>query len=148
APPASRPANLVKNGGFEQPPVGPANNNDCLRGHDDLPGWRIEAGNGDGCKKPWQPSEGGQIPGLNGDTRGVIFQDIATTPGRWYRVRFALAGNPDGGAGKRTMEVQWGSKLLASVSVDSTGHTMGDLGWEYHEYRVQAQKDSTELGFI
>ena len=44
----------------------------------------------------WQAARGQQSVDLSGETAGAIYQDLPTVPGRRYRLRFALAGNPAG----------------------------------------------------
>jgi hypothetical protein len=78
---------------------------------------------------------------------GSIFQDLPTTPGQRYRLRFAMAGNPDAGPAIKQMNLFWDGGLLDSPSFDITGHTREQMGWVYHDHLVTASTSLTRLQF-
>ena len=56
----------------------------------------------------WQaPTAGGGSVDLDGNSPGAISQTFTAAPGR-YEVSFFLSGNPDGGAGVKTVDVSAG----------------------------------------
>jgi len=103
---AARPAvaqNIVINGDFESPNVGA----DIVRFEEgaNFGGWTVESGSVDLTGTVLQVASGGQSVDLNGNQRGAIFQDVANTSGRVYILRFALAGNTEGGPKVKQVEV-------------------------------------------
>ncbi len=132
--------NLVFNGGFERPV--PENGSGITT--TDVWAWGVEAGNVDLYRSHWQPAEGAQSIDLNGLAVGTIGQDLPTTAGNTYTVRFAMAGNPDGQNEKR-MEVWWGNNLVDTAVFDARGHSRPNMGWIYYEYVVAATADTTRL---
>ncbi len=140
--------NLVTNGGFESP--------DGVSGYtlfglgNSMPGWTTEQGTVEIVASTyWESAEGSQSLDLNGieDFIGTISQDIPTTPGQHYRIRFALAGNPEGGPDIKSLKLSWTGKELEQLRFDVTGHSKTNMGWEYHEYVVYASSDTSRLRF-
>lgn len=118
--------NIVNNGGFEQ----------GHRGWDYTYNWAVWSG------FPNAPD------GRNwGEVYGTLFQDLTTTPGQQYHLRFALAGNrnvPD----LATIGVFWGGNNIGAVSWNPSGHTdIGSLGWVWSEFDVTATTTTTRLTF-
>src|SRR4051812_2336787 len=58
--------------------------------------WIVESGTVEIVRDYWPAAEGHQSIDLSGifEEIGTIYQDIATAPGRTYKLRFAFAGNP------------------------------------------------------
>ena len=117
--------------------------------------WRIVEGTSvDLVGPPWQAASGLQFVDLDGNFPGSggLFQDIPTRPGATYRVRFAMAGNPQwqeiGADPIKTMDVYWDGTLLASPEADVTGHTISNMGWQYYEFEAMASSSATRLLFI
>lgn len=146
-PPVTNSVVVLANGGFESPPgvstwmaFGPWGS---------LPGWTIESGTVEIIGPYFQSAEGSQALDLNGifEEIGTIYQDVATVPGERYRVRFALAGNPECGPAVKTLRVLWGGTELGSLSFDTTGRTAADMGWTYHEFVVAATERTGRLRF-
>jgi choice-of-anchor C domain-containing protein len=140
--------NLVTNGGFEAPD-GVANYQLFGTGMS-MDGWTIEQGTVEIVASTyWQSAEGRQSLDLNGvgDMIGTISQDIATTPGQRYRIRFALAGNPEGGPNIKSLKLSWVGKELEQLQFDITAHSTTNMGWEYHEYVVYASSTTSRLRF-
>jgi len=142
------PANAqLANGGFETPPnVYPYM---VFGAGLSLPGWTMESGTVEIVGTYWQAAEGRQSLDLNGifEEIGTLYQDVATVPGARYRVRFALAGNPEGGPAVKSLTLTWGDSELDTLTFDTTGRTLADMGWEYHEYVVTAASTRSRLRF-
>jgi choice-of-anchor C domain-containing protein len=140
--------NLVANGGFESPD-GVSTYTLFTKGSS-IGGWTIEQGTVEIVAATyWQSAEGSQSLDLNGiiDQIGTISQDITTTPGQHYRIRFALAGNPEGGPDIKSLKLSWAGKELEELRFDITGHSTTNMGWEYHEYVVHAPGATNRLRF-
>jgi choice-of-anchor C domain-containing protein len=143
--------NIVVNGDFELPVVCPAPFVTTPPA-----GWTLEQGTVDLVCTYWQPASGLQSVDLTGTPgQGTLSQNLATVAGEQYRLRFAMAGNPDPACGPaglnepavKVMDVFWGGTLAATLSFDTTGHTFADMGWVYHTFTLQATGPSTELQF-
>ena len=85
--------------------------------------WTVESGSVDQVGSLWTASDGQQSLDLNGFENGVLYQDLQTVPGQTYLLRFAMAGNPDGGPTFRQMAVWWDTSSLDTLTFDTTGHT-------------------------
>ena len=84
---------------------------------------------------------------LSGNTAGTIQQDIATTPGQDYVLRFAMAGNTEGLPTSKQMQVWWDDELVEVASFNISGHNGTNMGWTYHEHRRTATAATTHLKF-
>jgi choice-of-anchor C domain-containing protein len=145
---ANSPAQTT-NGGFESP--GNVFPYRVFSTGASLPGWTVERGTVEIVSgRYWQAAEGGQSLDLNGifDQIGTIYQDIPTQPGQRYRVRFAFAGNPEGGWPKmKSFRVDWDGQAVTTLSFDTTGRTNSNLGWRHHEFIVAASGPISRLRF-
>ena len=140
---------LVVNGGFENPPgIYPYQ---VFDSGTSVPGWVVESGTVEiTAGTYWQAAEGAQSLDLNGifEQIGTIYQDVATTPGQSYKVRFAYAGNPECGSPTlKTANAFWNSQMLTNLSFDITGHTTTNMGWLYYEQSVTATSTNSRLRF-
>ena len=53
---------------------------------------------------------------------GTIYQDIATIPGKTYKIRFAFAGNPEDPGTDKRMKVFWNDgEELSAISFQLSG---------------------------
>ena len=136
----------VPNGGFEEPAIGggwswfPAGTT--------IGPWVVGSGSVD-VVSMWQDAEGAQSIDLSGSGAGAIYQDLPTEPGRTYTLRFALAGNPEvrGEDRIKRVSVDFGDAAVDTLSFDTTGRTLEDMGWGYHSYSVTATSATTRLRF-
>ena len=129
-------ANLVSNGGFEDPllPYGTLQQRDMRSG---LTSWTIESGNIDIIRALWKPAGQSQSIDLSGCERGTISQSINTDPNGIYSLSFALSGNPYNdppGPNSvppflKTVEVFWNGESQGTFDFDTTGHTNSNMGW-------------------
>ncbi len=146
-------ANLVSNGGFENPVF--STQITTLTGSE-LSGWTIDKGNIQLIKNIyWESPEGTQSIDLSGTMPGNIRQTINTEPGAMYTLTFRMAGNPDGnnkdlGYEQKELEVYWdGTPISPTYTFDSTGKTRDSMGWILVTIpNLIATKSTTEIGFV
>jgi hypothetical protein len=148
---AQPPPNIVANGDFEAPAVCPA-----VFATTPPAGWTLEAGTVDlVCFTFWEPASGLQSVDLTGTPgQGRISQNLVTESGEEYRLRFAMAGNPDSSCStedpNKRMAVRWGGTLVDTLTFTVTFQTFPPaftMAWVYHEYTVEATGPLTELEF-
>jgi choice-of-anchor C domain-containing protein len=114
-----------------------------------ITGWEIFDGTIDYIGTYWQAADGSRSVDLNGnDGSAGIRQTFDTIDGATYRVRFALAGNPDGAPITKSVQVTSGgaSQLFTFTIPPGTSHA--DMGWIYHSLLFTATADSTTLSFL
>jgi choice-of-anchor C domain-containing protein len=136
----------LSNGGFESPGAGSTYR--AFLAGENIGGWVVESGSVEIVGTYWQAAEGNQSLDLSGlwDWAGTIYQDIPTVPGQVYKIRFALAGNPEDQAIKDA-KVFWNDIELAKLTVDTAGRSFTDMGWTYYNYEVTASGTSGRLKF-
>jgi choice-of-anchor C domain-containing protein len=139
-------ANLVVNGSFEKPVApwpGLGFSAGQFFGH-----WYVGRGSVDLLgENYWQNAEGVQSVDLSGLTHAAIGQKVPGTVGQTYTLSFALAGNPEGGPGIKTMRVRWEGSTVATLMFDTTGHSGEDMGWIYYSFEVTATSSTPLLAF-
>jgi len=120
-----------------------------------LAGWTVDSGTVNLVGSYFQAADGRQSVDLNGDPGpGALHQDVATAAGVAYHVRFALAGHPAVSSfagcdhGVKQMSVEWNSTTIATLSFDTSAHSLGAMGWQYHDLDVVAQSASSRLRFV
>ena len=140
-------AQLVTDGGFEAAASGGSYktyNTGVLVG-----GWRVTAGSVDVIHTDfWQAAEGRQSLNLSGDAAGTIEQAVATTPGTDYLLSLRVAGNADGGATVKELQVIWDGEVVAEPSFDITGRTRTDMGWASVVVPVTATTATSTLRLV
>lgn len=127
--------NLLINGGFEAPVLNAGTFVTIAPGGEPAGfAWTVSSGTVDLAHPPIVPFvmfsayEGKQALDLNGNDRGAIFQDFATTPGQAYLLSFAYADNPlEGGVKTASIAV---TDLGTSTSLlsDSIAHSTSTNG--------------------
>src|SRR5581483_1615540 len=141
---------LVENGDFEAPAV--SGNWATFFAPATFGGWHVDSGSIDLVRHYWPAATGAQsvdVAGLGGP--GLISQTLPTVPGTTYELSFNFAGNPDFNGDRepvKRMEVFWGGESLGVFEFDTTGHSLGDLGWARITRSVTAKSDSTTLEFV
>jgi len=139
-------SNLVSFGGFECPLI--TSSYQAFPAGQNLCGWAVKEQSIDLVGSLWPAAEGKQSVDLTGSPgMGVIEQYLSTVPGQAYRIRFALAGNPDSGPTTRQVATEWGDRQVGTETFDMTGHSNSAMGWVYKEYIVTASDSSTRLAF-
>jgi hypothetical protein len=79
---------------------------------------------------------------LNDWDSGAVFQEVQTTVGEFYRLRFAFgantvtAGHPSTGPAVKRMEVLWGTNVLGVLEHDVTDRSPSDVGWREFSFHV------------
>jgi len=154
-------ANLVTNGGFEDPVV---DNIAAYHAGSGLTGWTISPAAGSTIgnggidllnSNVWTPhsgSTGNQMIDLAALEPGKISQTIPTTDlTGTYTISFWLAGNPHT-AGKKVLKVYWDGNEVnpttGSLTFDTTGTSRSNMGWtEVTISGLKATKTTTELVF-
>jgi len=124
-------ANLVKNGGFEEPRLGESTGFvECPDGV--LPDWAVGGDGIDQIRTYWAPSEGSQSLDLSRHGTGSISQLIPTTISGSYTLSFDMAGNPECGLTEKLLMVHWGSQpAYGPYSFIPAGYpSVGPGGWQ------------------
>lgn len=149
-------ANLVQNGGFESHEVSRAEGWDVFPS---IPAWGLTSGTNFELQRGilGGPAEGYQHLELDGDQNGpgtpspaqekgsiAIYQNIATTVGRAYRLEFAFAGRPGTDATDNVLQVHLAGS--GPLLVDET-LTTDASGWRYYAFTFIADASETELRF-
>ena len=138
------------NGGFELPAL-PLGNFQVISPGTEPPGfgWTVNFGSVDVSHQPnafvlYDAYEGVQLLDLNGNERGEIYQDFATSPGQIYQVSFAYTDNSQEGgtstAGVRVNDVG-GLNLLLNDPVSHSTATNGpppNADWQIYTGSFQA----------
>lgn len=144
--------NLLADSGFESP-VAPANGFFTYGAPQTFGAWTVEAGSVDLLNNYFAPNTGAQSVDLDGSSPGAIYQDFATTVGQSYAVQFFMAGNVEGGAAIKRVELFWGPSAgaltsLGVFSFDVTGRTRTNMGWALRDAGLAtATSTSTRLAF-
>jgi choice-of-anchor C domain-containing protein len=116
-----------------------------------ITGWTVSAGNIDYIGTYWTAAAGSRNIDLNGISAGTIQQTFDTTPGKFYQVTFALAGNPVGNPFGvdpiKTLTVSAGSSSQG-YTFDTTGYTTTNMGWTTKTFEFNATGSTSTLAFI
>ena len=139
-------ANEVPNGSFETPATPPSGWNTYSQGQT-FGGWTVGVGDIDHVGTYWQAADGTQSVNLNGNGQGSIYRDLATSAGQDYELRFAMAANGDSSPFTATVHVFWDGAEIATPEFEAGGHSLSDMGYERHTYRVTATQTVTRLAF-
>ena len=128
---AASAANLVKNGGFEDPLL------DENIGFVECPDasvqyWDIGGAGIDHIRAYWTPSEGKQSIDLSQRGRGSVSQSIPTKAGGLYTLSFDMAGNPECGPAEKLLNVYWGNQpAYGPYAYNTIGYPfIGPEGWQ------------------
>lgn len=138
-------ANLILNGCFESG-TNPNSFTTVGLGGTNIDSWSVLAGNIDYIGTHWQAADGVRSVDLNGGQPGTIGQTFATVVGQQYAVRFAVAGNPDGGPAIKALVAAAGG-TTSNAQFDTTGKTRTNMGWQYFDFLFTATSASTQLSF-
>ena len=134
---------IIVNGSFEKPSHGGTYFDGQRFGH-----WLVTRSSVDQVRKVWQAAEGVQCIDLSGYDAGAISQRPDATIGQTYTLRFALAGNTEGGPMTMRMLVRWQGTLVADLTFDTTGHSSQNMGWTSYSFQVTATVANPALKFI
>ncbi|MEW5756623.1 MAG: PEP-CTERM sorting domain-containing protein [Pseudomonadota bacterium] len=134
-------ANLVINGGFEDPalPYG------SWTVFSSITGWSLTSGHSIEVQNhvAGSPYEGDQHIELDSYANSGMAQTIATVAGQSYNLSFAYSPRPGVDASSNYINVFWNGSLLGSP----TGTTSGDTSWTVYNYLVTAASAASILEF-
>ena len=140
-----------QNGSFEVGPNPGAAWITMANNSTNVAGWTVTAGSIDYIGTAWQSSDGNRSFDMSGISAGAISQTFTTTSGQTYTVKFDFAGNPGYGAGTgvKTMRVSVNNSAGTSeeYSFDTTGKTLGNMGWVEKTFTFTASASTTTLTF-
>jgi len=138
--------NIVANGSFEEDNTyNPGGWVALAAGNTTVTGWQVRQAV-DWIGTTWAASEGQRSIELNATHAGVIAQTLITEPGRWYRVQFAMAGNPLSEPGLKTLRVTAGDESQ-EFTFDTTGRTPTEMGWQTMDWQFRPQQRLTTIKF-
>jgi Protein of unknown function (DUF642) len=141
--PTSTSTNLITNGSFENQQLA----NGSWGVFNSIDGWNLLEGSQAGIEVQHNAAgtafDGNQLVEL--DSYGVsgIFQDLATTVGKKYKLKFAFS--PRAGVAENTLNVKWGGNLVDTLTANGTG--LGDTKWNTFTYNLVANDATTRLSF-
>lgn len=139
-----------QNGSFEAPGYPSGTITTLPSGDTTITGWTVTGANIDYLKNYWQAADGDYSLDLSGTGAGGIQQTFDTVPGHTYRVRFALAGNPDiNSQPVKTVQVQTNASSPSSYSFNTqtAGSSGTDMKWSTQTYTFTATSSATTLSF-
>lgn len=144
-------AELIVNGGFEQPVVGHGSYTTIPTGSLDLTGWTVVSGSVDAVSTGFFPAfEGNQCLDLDGSTAGAIEQAFTTSVGSSYTLTFMYANNAIGGTDPASAEIslsgQISSDLLNQV-ITHSGSTRGNMNYLAFSFSFIANSGTTTVRF-
>lgn len=111
-----------------------------------ITGWTVSNSSIDYIGSYWTAADGSRSLDLDGRAvqGAVASQAFDTVPTTTYRVRFAMAGNPDNGPTIKEVRVSAASDS-ADFTFDVTGHTRSSMGWEEKIFLFVATGATTTL---
>jgi choice-of-anchor C domain-containing protein len=112
-----------------------------------ITGWTITTGSVDWIGTYWTAQSGARSLDLSGGGAGAISQTLATKIGKNYDVSFYLAGNPVAAPAVKTLTVSVTGGALVTYTFDTTGRSVGSMGWTAKSYSFVATSTSTVLTF-
>jgi hypothetical protein len=121
-------AGIIFSSGFDGTPV-PGGYTTIYSGPGGTLGpWTVVSGNVDWIRGYWQSALGtsGSVD-MSGNGPGVLSTSLATIAGQAYDLSFYLAGNPDGGDGPRTINVEVGN--VDESFTFPGGQSEASMGW-------------------
>ena len=132
-------ANIVVNGGFEDPQIS------GWSVYSSIPGWNATIG---GIEiqnhAAGSPYEGSQHVELDAYYNSTMIQTVNTTAGQSYNLSFAYSPRPYVGKGSNGIDVFFGSTPVASLAADGGSVT----SWIVYNYTVTATESLTDLQFV
>lgn len=122
-------AATVSNGGFETPGSFHGGFQTLSAGSTALTGWAI-GGSVDLINTYWAPASGAYSLDMSGNGAGSISQMLTgLSIGSTYQLSFALAGNPAGPQGVKSLTASVGG-LASTVTFNTTGKNTAAMGWQ------------------
>jgi choice-of-anchor C domain-containing protein len=114
-------------------------------------GWTLESGSIDYIGSRWVAQDGQRCLDMSGISPGTISQLLqGLESGHWYRLSFAMAGNPEllGTLPVvKRLQARVGA-LSREYAFDASGTTSNDLRWSTKTLDFQATASSVTLSFV
>jgi hypothetical protein len=146
--------NLVSNGSFELPVVAKLSPGWLtVKSAQSFPGWRVTGNNSVDIHAgeygvPWSNlPDGKQALDLNGSNAAGVSQDLATTPGATYTLRYFLSSNPACRSPGIQIQVLFDGKTVDEPVFQASGHQLRNMQWMLHEHTVVASSALSKLEF-
>ncbi len=138
----------VTNGSFENSAVDPGSGFERLFANStSMPGWVVSSGSIDHIGTYWKASDGRKSIDLNGTGPGALTYKLPTQPGKVYRLRFDLAGNPNcPGEIAKVLELT-AAGATATYPVDVSTATNDEMKWQSILFEFTANQEQTSLVF-
>lgn len=134
-------ANLLIDGGFEQPVVAAG----TYATYTSIPGW-VGAPTIEVQKRvAGSPYAGDQFVELDTDSNSSMYQDFATVAGASYRIHFQYSPRPGVSALSNGIEFFWDDSLLAMLAVSGMG--LADTAWTGYDITAVALGASSRIAF-
>jgi choice-of-anchor C domain-containing protein len=113
-----------------------------------LTGWSVSGGDVEIIQSYWQAANGIKSIDLGGTT-GIttLSQNIVTTIGTDYILNFFMAGNPDGGALVKSLNVSATGGPTIGYNFDTSSTSLAAMGWLSYSYTFRAISDLTTISF-
>ncbi len=123
-------ANLVSNGGFEDPAI--SGNFTTYGASSTLGAWTVDSGSIDLIHSYWQPSEGEQSIDLDGNEAASISQVVNVPSAGNYTLSFDMSGNVDGGPSVKALDVLFNGNWVGTATYDTAaeGNSFGNMKYE------------------
>lgn len=151
------PVNLIVNGSFEQPAYTSADGilpNAAFVRTRNLPGWDVAPG--EGAVDVELQNFGGataasgiqclDLEGVEGLPTYFIRQDVAVTPGKTYRLRFAYAKNPAQSLSKLRVELT-GAGVTSRDFEQTVANSRANPGWQTASMEFEATAGTIQVQF-
>ncbi len=138
--------NLVRNGSFEQPPLGRYTPWRYF-GLSELSGWRVEEPTyrvGE-LQKGSLSADGQQHLEMDARATYSVSQTINTEPGKTYRLRFAFSVRRYTAGNENVLITKWDDQVVSTI--DANASNTDNIRWRYYEFLLPATKAQTTLSF-
>ncbi len=141
-------AATIVNGSFETgPAVGGEGFTTLSSGDTSITGWTVGGAGVDYIGSYWQAEDGSHSLDVSATDAGSISQTFATNAGTAYTISFWMAGNPAGGDAVKSLDVLATGGSTQNYTFDTSGHSLGSMGWTHDVYHFVASGSSTTLTF-
>ena len=137
-------ADLIVNGGFEDPNIPTGTFAVFAAG---ITGWYVTTGTGIEIQDnvAGSPFEGDQLVELDSFLNSGMAQDVGTSSGSFYELVFAFSARPNNPDTSNGIDIFWGGALLDSITASGLG--LSDTSWTIYNYVVMATDNLSVLEF-
>ena len=137
-------ADLIVNGGFEDPDI--PTGSFAIFGIG-ITGWYVTSGSGIEIQDniAGSPFEGDQLVELDSFSNSGMAQDVGTSSSALYELIFAFSARPNIPETSNGIDIFWDGSLLDSITASGLG--LSDTSWTVFSYLVTATTDLSVLEF-